>query len=119
MPKLYEFLRASGISWADLSPFIDKDWRVLPNHARELLSLIEARELQFMEGVLRRHMLESEISAHKFFRVLKERRDEFINDLRQSIQYDEPLLLGLQVFDLDDVFSDIREAADMLDEEVA
>ena len=87
MPKLFEFLRASGISCAAFAPFIDENWKVPLSRVPELISLIEARELQFMEGVLRNHdeFEGGEISAYNLLPGSEVERDGFINDLRRSI----------------------------------
>jgi hypothetical protein len=116
--QLFDFLRASVISCADLSNFIDENWKVPPSRARELISLIEAREAEFKEGVLRIHSeFDSDcISAETFVLVMKKFHDEFVNDLRYCIASNTPLWMVLEVpYDTTHIADTIFEAARELD----
>jgi hypothetical protein len=114
--QLFDFLRASGISFADLANFIDKDWEIPASRSAELISLIEAREPSFREGVRRVH---SELfacgSVEELFWALKWKGDRFIKELRWSIEYDSALWVGLAIMDRDGQALDLIEAYEMLD----
>jgi|SRR5580704_1036881 hypothetical protein len=114
---LFDCLRASGISCADLSRFIDEDWKISASNAAELIPMIEAGEQKFKERFLRFHEYDKElISAEAFFRVLKKQRDELIRELRITIEYNDPLWLSLEVVNEDHTADFIYEAVEKLDE---
>jgi hypothetical protein len=113
---LFDCLRASGISCADLSKFIDEDWKIFPSNAAALISMIEAGEQKFKEGSLRVHHYGKEyISDEAFFQVLKKQRDELIAALRWTIESGCPLWLSLELVTEDSTADFIFGAVEELD----